>query len=134
MCSELSSRASPHPISRAERPERYEPMTTIRATCATCGDVELTTTDVSVMISQESGDGTYSFRCPLCDSVVVKDCPSHTIDLLVSAGVHYSMVVRPDEPTPDPTAPTFTHDDLLEFHSFLANDAQVAGALEALRG
>ena len=109
-------------------------MTTIRATCATCGDVELTTTDVSVMISQETGDGTYSFRCPLCDCVVVKDCPGHTIDLLVSAGVHYSMVAEPNEPVPDPTAAPFCHDDLLEFHSFLANDVEVAGALEALRG
>jgi hypothetical protein len=109
-------------------------MTTIRATCAACGDVELTTIDVAVMISQDSGDGTYSFRCPLCDSVVVKDCPSHTVDLLVSAGVHYSVVFAPDEPVPDTSAPLFTHDDLLEFHSFLANDDQVAGALEALRG
>ena len=109
-------------------------MTTIRATCAACGDVELTTIDVSVMISDDSGDGTYSFRCPLCESVVVKDCPRHTIDLLVSAGVHYSVCVRPDEPSPDPTAPVFTHDDLLAFHAFLANDAQVAGALETLGG
>ena len=109
-------------------------MTTIRATCSTCGDVELTTADVSVMISQDSGDGTYSFRCPLCESVVVKDCPSHTVDLLVSAGVHYSMGQLPDEPIPDPSAPAFTHDDMLEFHSFLANDTMVAGALEALRG
>jgi hypothetical protein len=109
-------------------------MTTIRATCATCGDVELTTIDVSVMIDQDTGDGTYSFRCPLCESVVVKDCPRHTIDLLVSAGVHFSMFTAPNEPNPDPTAPVFTHDDLLEFHAFLANDSQVAGALEALRG
>ena len=109
-------------------------MTTIRATCAACGDVELTTTDVSVMISQDSGDGTYSFRCPLCDAVVVKDCPRHTVDLLISAGVHYAMFVAADEPNPDPYAPPLTHDDLLEFHSFLANDAQVAGALEGLRG
>lgn len=109
-------------------------MTTIRATCATCGDVELTTGDVSVLIDQDSGDGTYSFRCPLCDSVVVKDCPTHTVDLLVSAGVHYAMCALPDESSPDPAAPAFDHDDLLEFHSFLANDALVAGALEGMRG
>jgi hypothetical protein len=109
-------------------------MTTIRATCATCGDVELTVADVTVMITPGSGDGTYAFGCPLCDTVVVKDCPSHTIDLLISAGVHYSMVALPHEPVPFPDAPSFTHDDLLEFHSFLANDGQVAGALEALGG
>lgn len=109
-------------------------MTTIRATCVTCGDVELTTTDVSVMVSMETGEGTYSFRCPLCESVVVKDCPTHTVDLLVSAGVAFSMVDGLNESVPNPTAPALTHDDLLEFHSFLANDDLVAGALEGLLG
>ena len=109
-------------------------MTTIRATCTACGDVELTTVDVSVMINDDSGDGTYSFRCPLCETVVVKDCPRHTIDLLVSAGVHYSVCALPVEPNPNPYASAFTHDDLLEFHAFLANDTMVAGALETLRG
>ena len=72
-------------------------MTTIRATCGTCGDVELTTADVQVMISEESGEGTYSFRCPHCEAVVVKGSPRHTIDLLVSAGVRYSTWVTPAE-------------------------------------
>ena len=109
-------------------------MTTIRATCATCGDVELTASDVSVMVGQDSGASTYSFRCPLCESVVVKECPAHTVDLLVSAGVVYCAHTPLFEPVPDPTAPVFTHDDLLEFHAFLGNDARVAGALEGLRG
>lgn len=129
----LKGTRAPSDLGRDET-GKVRAMTTIRATCAACGDVELTTVDVSVMISRDSGDGTYSFRCPLCETVVVKDCPRHTVDLLISAGVHYAMFVAPDEPVPDPYAPAFTHDDLLEFHAFLANDDQVAGALEALRG
>lgn len=107
-------------------------MTTIRATCGTCGDVELTTEDVQVMISEDTGEGTYSFRCPLCQEVVVKGSPRHTIDLLVSAGVRYSTWGTPAEAPLDPTAPSFDYDDLLEFHALLADDSAVALALDAL--
>jgi hypothetical protein len=108
-------------------------MTTIRATCGTCGDVELTTTDVQVMISEDTGEGTYSFRCPLCEDVVVKGSPRHTIDLLVSAGVRYSTWGTPVEMPLDPEAPAFNYDDLLTFHSLLDDDNAVAGALDALQ-
>ncbi|QGG96301.1 hypothetical protein [Actinomarinicola tropica] len=107
-------------------------MTTIRATCGACGDVELTTADVQVMISEETGEGTYSFRCPHCQDVVVKGSPRHTIDLLVSAGVRYSTWGTPAESPLDPTAPAFDYDDLLAFHAFLTDDAAVAGALDSL--
>ncbi|MGY6501846.1 MAG: hypothetical protein ACXIVQ_13275 [Acidimicrobiales bacterium] len=96
--------------------------------------MELTTTDVSVMVNAETDEGTYSFRCPLCESVVVKECPTHTVDLLVSAGVAFSLVDAVHEVVPHPGAPALTHDDLLEFHSFLGNDDLVAGALEGLLG
>jgi hypothetical protein len=108
-------------------------MTTIRATCGTCGDVELTTADVQVMISEDTGEGTYSFRCPLCEDVVVKGSPRHTIDLLVSAGVRYSTWGTPIEMPLDPEAPAFNYDDLLTFHSLLDDDNAVAGALDALQ-
>lgn len=107
-------------------------MTTIRATCGTCGDVELTTADVQVMISEDTGEGNYSFRCPMCEGVVVKGSPRHTIDLLVSAGVRYSTWGTPTETPLDPAAPAFSYDDLLEFHGMLADDDAVAGALDAL--
>lgn len=107
-------------------------MTTIRATCGTCGDVELTTADVSVMIHADDGEGSYSFRCPLCRSVVVKPSPRHTIDLLVSAGVRYSMWSSPEERITDPSAPAFTHDDLLEFHVLLEDDSRLSALLESM--
>ncbi|HSL58862.1 MAG TPA: hypothetical protein VK866_13535 [Acidimicrobiales bacterium] len=94
--------------------------------------MELTTTDVSVMIHADDGEGSYSFRCPLCRSVVVKPSPRHTIDLLVSAGVRYSLWTSPAERISDPTAPAFTHDDLLEFHVLLEDDSRLSSLLGSL--
>jgi len=107
-------------------------MTTIRATCTSCGDVELTTADVTVMIHAGEADGSYSFRCPICEDVVVKPTPRHTIDLLVSAGVECSVWSDPHEIVLDPAAPPFTHDDLLEFHSLLADEDRLAAQLHTL--
>ena len=57
-------------------------MATIRASCAECGDVELTTTDVTVRVCTGDNQGAYSFRCPSCRMIVVKQAESATIDLL----------------------------------------------------
>ena len=44
-------------------------MTTIRTTCNRCGDVELTTADISLELSSETSNGTYRFSCPFCGVV-----------------------------------------------------------------
>lgn len=109
-------------------------MATIRASCFDCGDVELTTADVRVRVCTIDNQGTYSFRCPHCAMTVVKPAEPRTVDLLVASGVAYSTWTPPlelSEPRGDGLAP-ITHDELLDFHDLLADDARLADAVAQL--
>ena len=46
-------------------------MTTIKASCPTCGDVELTVGDVTVRVCAADNSGSYAFQCPMCRLAVV---------------------------------------------------------------
>ena len=98
-------------------------MATIRASCPDCGDVEFTSDDVHVRVSDDDGSGTYAFHCPSCRVTVVKAAEARTIDLLVASGV---MVVNGEPPAEMAEHPAggdaITHDDLLEFHELLHRD------------
>ena len=72
-------------------------MTTIRASCPTCGDVELTVKDVTVRVCAEDNSGTYSFVCPECTQAVSKPAEPRIVDLLVSSGVRMSVWHLPAE-------------------------------------
>ncbi|GEM_PF-539880 len=108
-------------------------MTTIKATCGTCGDVELTVADVQVMINEDDLSASYSFRCPSCAGVVVKKAPGDMIDLLISAGVSYSVWKTPAREVADPKAPLFDHDDVVSFGLMLRDDHAIALALDGLK-
>ncbi|MDQ1455834.1 MAG: hypothetical protein QOH28_1454, partial [Actinomycetota bacterium] len=41
-------------------------VTTIRANCPTCGDVQLTADDLTVRVCADDERGSYCFRCPDC--------------------------------------------------------------------
>lgn len=107
-------------------------MATIRASCSDCGDVELTTADVSVRICDDDNSGTYAFRCPFCAMTVVKPAESRTIDLLIASGVSFETWTLPDELREVHSGEPITHDDLLEFHEFVQDDGRFSAALEAL--
>jgi hypothetical protein len=59
-------------------------MTTARVTCATCGDLEMTTADLTVHTWSFEGRGDFSFRCPICATTTVISAASPTIDLLLA--------------------------------------------------
>ena len=110
-------------------------MATIRASCPDCGDVEFTSDDVHVRVSDDDGSGTYAFHCPSCQVTVVKAAEARTIDLLVASGV---MVLTGEPPAemdehPD-VGDAFTHDDLLEFHDKLHDTTSWDAAIETLLG
>lgn len=94
-------------------------VTTIRASCPTCGDVELTVADVKVRVCAADNRGTYSFRCPTCAMCVVKGAEPRIVDLLVSAGVALEVWHLPAELSEPRCGPPITHDDLLDFHALL---------------
>ncbi len=109
-------------------------MATIRASCPTCGDVELTTSDVRVRVCSDDDSGNYSFRCTHCALTVVKPAEPRTIDLLVASGVHMETWSLPLELAERPTGlPPITHDELLDFHTMVQDEASWTAALESLR-
>ena len=91
-------------------------MATIRASCPTCGDVELTSRDVTVQVCATNNQGSYAFRCPACRIAVSKLAEQRVVDLLVSSGVRLSVWSMPAELDEAKHGQPFTYDDLLEFH------------------
>ena len=107
-------------------------MDTIRASCETCGDVELTTGDVLVRVCVNDSRGEYSFRCPDCTMTVVKGAETKTIDLLIASGVEVDMWTLPAELTEIKNGRPITHDDLLDFHNKLHDTTSWNDALSGL--
>src|SRR5580704_2503370 len=98
------------------------PVATIRASCPTCGDVELTSRDVKVRICAADQHGSYSFRCPVCGMAVAKPAENRIIDLLVSSGVPTVVWQLPAELAESHHGATVSYDDLLDFHYLLQAD------------
>jgi hypothetical protein len=103
-------------------PRREISLATIRASCPTCGDVELTTRDVQVRICSTNNVGAYLFSCPDCQMAVTKPADPRIVDLLVSSGVRLSVWQLPAELSEPREGPPISYDDLLEFHFELQQD------------
>ena len=91
-------------------------MATIRASCPTCGDVELTTRDVTVSVCSTNNQGSYAFQCPSCRLAVSKPAEPRIVDLLVSSGVKMTVWRMPAELDEDRDGEPIDYDDLLTFH------------------
>ena len=98
-------------------------MATIRASCPDCGDVELTTADLTVRVCQDDSQGSYLFRCPVCRMTATKNAEARIVELLVSSGVCASPpgASRPRCGSARRVRP-LTHDDLLDFHALLESE------------
>ena len=105
----------------------------IRATCSDCGDVELGTRDLVVRLCEDTESGTYVFRCPSCDTPVVRPADRSTIDVLVSSGCRLELWNMPAELEQRPTGGPFTHDDLIDFHEILDGQSWFDELLSAHR-
>ncbi len=101
-------------------------MATVRASCPTCGDVEMTTRDVKVLVCTSTSFSTYSFLCPACQLLVNKAATEQVVDILVGAGVKVISWTLPAELDEPRIGPPITHDELLGFHFSL----QTQGWLE----
>lgn len=98
-------------------------MTTIRATCPQCGEVEMDAQSILLVVEQDSGEGTYSFDCPSCELPVEKPADRKIVLLLMSAGVEVTEVAHAqaqlEMSEARPEGPPFTMDDLIDFHFLL---------------
>lgn len=97
-------------------------MATIRASCNGCGDVELTSRDVTVRVCRNDGSGTYSFPCPRCGQIAVRSAEPRVIELLVTSGVRLVTWSLPAELQEIHQGEPISHDDLLDFHALLQTD------------
>lgn len=96
-----------------------EALTTIRANCPSCGDVQLTADDLTVRVCADDERGSYCFQCPECSAAVAKEASRRIVDLLVSSGVRMQVWRLPAELTEARIGAPLTPDDLLDFHLLL---------------
>jgi hypothetical protein len=96
-------------------------MTTIKATCPTCGEVGLTPDDIELRVDDRGvEDAFYAFDCPACYENVRKPADDRVVQLLLSGGVEIrAIAATPVVPEPRFPWPALTHDDLLDFHYLL---------------
>ena len=97
-------------------------MTTIKATCPACGEVDLAADDVLLRIGGNQSANTYGFSCPTCTDFVEKPADERVVRLLLSGGVMPVLVHVPAEVLEHRAGPPINHDDLLAFHEMLEDD------------
>ncbi len=97
-------------------------MTTIKATCPGCGEVDLTAEDILLRIGGAHTSNTYGFSCPACSEFVEKPADDRIVRLLLSGGVLPVLMHVPAEALEPREGPPITHDDLLSFHEMLEHD------------
>jgi len=96
-------------------------MPIIRASCPTCGDVDVTPSAMTVMLCSSNGEASYVFRCPSCTMVVSRSVDQRIVEILVSSGVKIHFWRLPDTTHDEFTGPPVNYDDLLAFHHQLAD-------------
>lgn len=106
-------------------------MTTIKASCPTCGEVELTPADVSLMVCSHAPLSYYAFTCTTCREEVRKPADDHVVSLLVSGGVPAQVWDVPGEVLEVKPGPRLSYDDLLDFALRLAATDLLAAAAGA---
>lgn len=95
--------------------ERTRDVTTIKASCPTCGEVELTSADITLQVCNVAPLSSYSFTCPRCRDLVRKPADDHVVSLLMSGGVRAQVFEVPAEALEPKAGPALGYDDLLDF-------------------
>jgi predicted RNA-binding Zn-ribbon protein involved in translation (DUF1610 family) len=103
-------------------------VTTIKATCPMCGEVELTPPDIALVVASHAPLSYYAFICPNCHDEVRKPADDHVVSLLISGGVHATMWDVPAEALEPHPGPRIDYDDLLDFALVLARDDLLAAS------
>ena len=90
-------------------------MTTIKATCPDCGDVDLRPREINVVVAPAAGWATYRFICPECDHEITKSADEEVVTLLRGAGVAVERLHVPAEALEMHFGNPISHDDLIDF-------------------
>jgi hypothetical protein len=89
-------------------------MTTIKASCPTCGDVDLTPCQLRLVVCSVADWSYYAFTCGTCQDEVRKPAARQIIALLTSGGVRAEHWAVPAEALEERHGPSITHDDVLD--------------------
>jgi hypothetical protein len=92
-------------------------MTTIKATCPMCGDVDLTPAQVRLTVAEAAGWATYTFTCGSCHDLIEKAADDEVVALLSSAGVLVDRV--PGEVLETHSGRPISYDDVLDLALWL---------------
>ena len=107
-------------------------MTTIKASCPGCGDVELTPVQVQLVVCTVKSWSYYGFTCPQCQEGIRKPAGSDIVALLISGGVTAEPWTVPAEALEQHDGPVLSYDDVLDFALWLGSADLVAAAAGAL--
>jgi predicted RNA-binding Zn-ribbon protein involved in translation (DUF1610 family) len=88
----------------------------VRATCPTCGDVDISSADVQLQVCTSTNVAAYSFRCPLCKVMVNRTTTDRVVEALTQVGVRTVRWGLPAELSEPKLGPPINLDDLLSFH------------------
>ena len=113
-------------------------MATIKATCPSCGDVDLGPRQVRAhvveAIEESESRRTYAFTCTTCGDEVVKVADEDTIRLLGSAGVRVERTPVPAEAREPHRGRAINYDDLLDLVLWLESHDEIASAMALSSG
>lgn len=90
-------------------------MTTIKASCYVCGDVELKPAQLRLVVCSRADWSYYAFACPSCRDEVRKAADEEMVSLLLSGGVAPERWHVPAEALEEKHGAAITYDDVLDF-------------------
>lgn len=94
-------------------------MTTIKASCPMCGDVELTPEQMRLVVCNRSEWSYYAFQCPNCADEVRKPADTEIVSLLKSGGVTVTPWHIPAEAMEEHCGAIISYDEILDFALWL---------------
>ena len=107
-------------------------MTTIKASCPCCGDVDLTPGQVRLVVCTVADWSFYAFTCSGCQDEIRKPAGPDVVQLLKTGGVVVEPWVIPAEALEAKDGPSIGWDDVLDFALWLESADLVASAAASL--
>lgn len=109
-------------------------MTTIKASCPSCGDVVLTPPQVRLVVCTVEDWSFYTFTCNTCRDEVRKPAARDIVALLTSGGVLAEPWAVPAEALEEHHGDRIDYDDVLDFALWLDRaDLLASAAASTLR-
>lgn len=107
-------------------------MTTIKASCPSCGDVQLGPEQVRLVVCTVKDWSYYAFTCTTCREEVRKPAGDDVVKLLKTGGVVAEAWSVPAEVLEERAGPPVAWDDVLDFALWLDQADHVAAAAASL--